>query len=92
VCRPWGVRLLLRRQPRLCRLLHQRQWLRRRAANAGAADRPPREPWKRLYKQVNPSVVSVKVIQSVSASSFLGTVQGSQTVLGSGFVWDNRGI
>jgi serine protease Do len=46
---------------------------------------------EQVYKEVNPSVVSVVVIESASASSSLGTGQSSQTVLGSGFVWDKEG-
>jgi serine protease Do len=45
---------------------------------------------EQVYKEVNPSVVSVVVIENASASSSLGTGQ-SQTVLGSGFVWDTEG-
>ena len=47
---------------------------------------------EQLYAQVNPSVVSVVVIENASASSLLGTTQGPQTVLGSGFVWDKEGV
>jgi serine protease Do len=46
---------------------------------------------EQVYKEVNPSVVSVVVIENVSAPSSLGTGQSSQTVLGSGFVWDKEG-
>jgi serine protease Do len=60
------------------------------AVNAGAAD-ALQGTLEQLYKQVNPSVVSVVVIQNVSASTILGSTQGSQTVLGSGFVWDKQG-
>jgi len=60
------------------------------AVNAGAAD-ALQGTLEQLYKQVNPSVVSVVVVQNVSASSILGSTQGSQTVLGSGFVWDKQG-
>ena len=46
---------------------------------------------EQVYKEVNPSVVSVVVIENASASSSLGTGQSSQTALGSGFVWDKEG-
>jgi serine protease Do len=46
---------------------------------------------EQVYKEVNPSVVSVAVTENVSASSFSGPAQGSQTALGSGFVWDKEG-
>ena len=46
---------------------------------------------EQVYKEVNPSVVSVVVIENASASNSLGTGQGSRTVLGSGFVWDKQG-
>jgi serine protease Do len=46
---------------------------------------------EQVYKQVDPSVVSIVVIENASASSASGSTQGSQTVLGSGFVWDKQG-
>jgi serine protease Do len=46
---------------------------------------------EQVYKEVNPSVVSVVVIENATASSILGSAQGSQTALGSGFVWDKDG-
>ena len=60
------------------------------AVNAGAVD-ALQGTLEQLYKQVNPSVVSVVVIENASTSSILGNTQGSQTVLGSGFVWDKNG-
>jgi len=46
---------------------------------------------EQLYTRVNPSVVSIVAIESASAFSPFGAVQGPQTVLGSGFVWDQEG-
>jgi len=60
------------------------------AANTGALD-AFQGTLEQVYKQVSPSVVSIMVIENASVSSFFGTTQGSQTALGSGFVWDNEG-
>jgi serine protease Do len=46
---------------------------------------------EQVYRQVDPSVVSVVVIENASTSSLSGTTQTPQTVLGSGFVWDKEG-
>jgi S1-C subfamily serine protease len=59
---------------------------------------------EQIYAQVNPSVVNIRVVETVSASSFVfpqipgfpdipSPPQGPQTqqALGSGFVWDTQG-
>jgi S1-C subfamily serine protease len=60
------------------------------AVNAGALD-ALQGTLEQVYKQVDPSVVSVEVIQNASASGPFGSTQGAQQVLGSGFVWDKQG-
>jgi serine protease Do len=60
------------------------------AAGTGVAD-SLQATLEQLYKQVNPSVVSIMVIENATTTSSLGSVQGAQTVLGSGFVWDKQG-
>lgn len=50
-----------------------------------------------IYQQVNPSVVNINVVEGASSNSqrsspfFSPPAQGSQSALGSGFVWDKNG-
>lgn len=60
------------------------------ASNAGALD-ALQGTLEQVYRQVNPSVVSIVVIENASASNPFEVIQGPQTVLGSGFVWDKEG-
>ncbi len=46
---------------------------------------------EQVYKQVNPSVVSVLVLENAPVFSLFGGSPAVQTVLGSGFVWDKEG-
>ncbi len=53
--------------------------------------------FENVYAQVNPSVVSIQVVEQASSTSFSGfgfnspQTQGVQQALGSGFVWDTAG-